>query len=179
MKKVIISIIIILFLLISVCFGIMYYNIDKEPDSTKYQSTADEKIELSIEFDRVVDDEKYESISSYIKQIADVPDGYNRIAKLNLHLNNPSSLSFYGFRSDINTDNIFMVSECVDTETMDPIYPKSELDVITYVYLNDNLKDEEDIKNALRKTNFEFLFFIDNRNDLMNPYKIYVKADWQ
>lgn len=177
--KVIILVIAILISLIGAFFLNSVISEDKEPDSTGYQSDINEKVELSIKFDRIVDDEEYESISAYIKQVADVPDDYNRIAKLNLHLNNQSDLSFYGFKSEVNTDEIFMTSECVDIESMNSIDPKSEVDVSTYVYINDKLKDEADIKNVLRKTNFEYMFFIDNGNDSMNPYKIYIKAEWQ
>lgn len=173
---IIISILACLITLIVVFISHSFSNNCKETD--KYQNNINENVNLTIKFDRLLDNNEYEDFSAYIKQIADVPDEFNRIAKLTINFNNKSDYSLYGFISSIDNKNLFMVPECVDIESSEIIFAKSNIELNMYVYISDDLSNKQDVENALKNVDFNFLFFIDNTSKPMEPYKVEIKAKW-
>ena len=72
-----------------------------------------------------------------------------------------------------------MVSECIDIEPTFRVEVNSEVEVIAYAYINNDLKTEQDIKNALKNTYFTYEFLIDNSDNPIEPHEVTIKAIWQ
>lgn len=180
-KKIVISVIIslvVVCLLAGIITGLVFH-FQKVQEDEKFQNIVDKSVTLTISYDRILSDKEYDDIQAYVSYIPNIPEGYDKAVKLTLKMQNNSTCSLYGFFTSIDNGNIYMVSECIDIEPTFRVEPNSEIEVSAYAYINNDLKTEQDIKNALKSTDFTYEFLIDNYDKPIEPHEVKVKAVWQ
>lgn len=180
-NKIVISVIIsviVVCLLAGIITGLVFH-FQKVQEDEKFQNIVDENVTLTISYDRILSDKEYEDIQAYVSYIPNIPDGYDKAVKLTLKMRNNSNCNLYGFFTSIDNGNIYMVSECMDIEPTFRVESNSEIEVSAYAYINNDLKTEQDIKNALKSTDFTYEFLIDNYDKPIEPHDVTIKAVWQ
>lgn len=174
--SVIVSVVVIS-LLTATITGLVFH-VKKVQENEKFQNIVDESVTLTISYDRILSDKEYDDIQAYA-YIPNIPDGYDKAVKLTLKMQNNSNCNLYGFFTSIDNGNIYMVSECIDIEPTFRVEVNSEIEVSAYAYINNDLKTEQDIKNALKNTYFTYEFLIDNSDKPIEPHEVTIKAIWQ
>lgn len=180
-KNKIVIIVIISFVVVCLLAAIitgLVIHLKKVQENEKFQNIVDESVTLTISYDRILSDKEYDDIQSYV-YIPNIPDGYDKAVKLTLKMQNNSNCNLYGFFTSVDNGNIYMVSECMDIEPTFRVEVNSEIEVSAYAYINNDLKTEQDIKNALKSTDFTYEFLIDNYDKPIEPHEVKVKAVWQ
>lgn len=153
----------------------LVFHVKKVQENEKFQNIVDESVTLTISYDRILSDKEYDDIQAYA-YIPNIPDGYDKAVKLTLKMQNNSNCNLYGFFTTIDNGNIYMVSECIDIEPTFRVEVNSEIEVSAYAYINNDLKTEQDIKNALKSTDFTYEFLIDNYDKPIDPHEVTIKA---
>lgn len=176
--KIIITVFLILLLVVLLFVLIYFHNSKSNIESNPYQETIGENVTINLSYDGVLNDKEYEEITSYIGDITDIPDNFTKIAKLTLNLENNSPYTLSGLISSVNNENLYMIPECTELEPSSPIESKSNITVNTYVYFNEELDTKSEVENILKNTDFNFLFYIENDNEPLNPYEVTVQAVW-
>lgn len=174
--NVIVSVVVIS-LLTATITGLVFH-VKRVQENDKFQNIVDKSVTLTISYDRILSDKEYDDIQAYA-YIPNIPDGYDKAVKLTLKMQNNSNCNLYGFFTTIDNGNIYMVSECMDIEPTFRIEVNSEIEVSAYAYINNDLKTEQDIKNALKSTDFTYEFLIDNSDKPIEPHEVTIKAIWQ
>lgn len=175
--SVIVSVVVVC-LLAAIITGLVIH-LKKVQENEKFQNIVDESVTLTISYDRILSDKEYEDIQTHVNYIPNIPDGYDKAVKLTLKMQNNSNCNLYGFFITIDNGNIYMVSECIDIEPTFRVEVNSEIEVSAYAYINNDLKTEQDIKNALKNTYFTYEILIDNSDKPIEPHEVTIKAIWQ
>ncbi|GEM_PF-5418878 len=175
--SVIVSVVVVC-LLAAIITGLVIH-LKKVQENEKFQNIVDESVTLTISYDRILSDKEYEDIQTHVNYIPNIPDGYDKAVKLTLKMQNNSNCNLYGFFTTIDNGNIYMVSECIDIEPTFRVEVNSEIEVSAYAYINNDLKTEQDIKNALKNTYFTYEILIDNSDKPIEPHEVTIKAIWQ
>ncbi len=175
--SVIVSVVVVC-LLAAIITGLVIH-LKKVQENEKFQNIVDESVTLTISYDRILSDKEYEDIQTHVNYIPNIPDGYDKAVKLTLKMQNNSNCNLYGFFTSIDNGNIYMISECMDIEPTFRVEVNSEIEVSAYAYINNDLKTEQDIKNALKSTDFTYEFLIDNYDKPIEPHEVTIKAIWQ
>lgn len=174
--NVIVSVVVVC-LLAATITGLIFH-LKKVQENDKFQNIVDKSVTLTISYDRILSDKEYDDIQAYV-YIPNIPDGYDKAVKLTLKMQNNSNCNLYGFFTTIDNGNIYMVSECIDIEPTFRVEVNSKIEVSAYAYINNDLKTEQDIKNALKNTYFTYEILIDNSDKPIEPHEVTIKAIWQ
>lgn len=146
----------------------------------KYQNDLDENLKITVQYEEIVrGQDEYAAVDSYIRCLYDVPQNFDKIIRLSVIIDNKTKHSFYGSICPVQNENVFIQSECLDTNDPDPTPPSIESNskerLRLYVFVNHDLTETE-IMQALEKAEYSFNFYIYNSEDSMNPYNVTAKG---
>lgn len=146
----------------------------------KYQNDLDENLKITVQYEEIVKGkDEYAAVDSYIRCLYDVPQNFDKIIRLSVIIDNETKHSFYGNICSVQNENVFIQSECLDTNDPDPAPPSIESNskerLRLYVFVNHDLTETE-IMQALEKAEYSFNFYIYNSEDSMNPYNVTAKG---
>lgn len=146
----------------------------------KRQNDLDENLKITIQYEEVVEGkDEFDSVDSYIRSLYDVPENFNKIIRLSVFVDNASNYSFWGSINPVWNENVFIQSECVDTNDANPAPPSVDANsknrLRLYAFVSDDLTETEIIQ-ALEETEFSFSFYIDNSKNSMEPYNVTAKG---
>ena len=153
------------------------YNVDIN-NSKSYQEEIENSVKIIIKYDSFISDDETDQFSNYFQSIATIPEEYNKLIKLTITMNNNSKYDLSGFISTIYDDYIYMIPESVNLEPTFPIVANSNINVDAYIYINENFKTDNEINDILKKTDFNFLFYIENEEKPLEPYEVTVKGEY-
>lgn len=146
----------------------------------KYQKELDESLTITVQYEEIVKNkDEYDSVDSYIKSLYDVPQNFDKIIRLSVFVDNKTKHSFSGSICPIENENIFIQSECLETNDPDPAPPFIESNakdrLRLYVFVSCDLTEAE-IMQALEQAEYNFSFYIDNSENSFEPYNVTAKG---
>lgn len=82
-----------------------------------------------------------------------------RLLKVTYKISNKNDFSILVYNNqEIKNEDFYLVENCIDLEPTYAISPNSTLDVDVYVYINNDLTNENDILNKLNDLNINFSY---------------------
>lgn len=186
-KKVLILLSVFLVIIMIITIPVIHHK-NKYDDFKKceqqYQNQINNSVKATVEYNGIMDYDEYEYFLTHVNNVEEIsehsiPKEYNKHIRFNITLENNTIHSLSGFIVEYFDENFYITPECIDFEPTRNIVPKSKVSADILVYVNENLRSDDDIEKALKKINLTVLFYIENKDNSLDPFKVTVIGSFE